>query len=40
MKTHSDLFYGDVTLQAGARFVLDATYEERATYLIEGHGRD
>jgi redox-sensitive bicupin YhaK (pirin superfamily) len=36
VKTHSDLFYGDVTLQAGARFVLDATYDERAAYLIEG----
>lgn len=36
VKTHSDLFYGDVTLAAGARFVLDATYEERAAYLIEG----
>lgn len=36
VKTHSDLFYGDVTLAAGARFVLDATYDERAAYLIEG----
>jgi hypothetical protein len=36
VKTHSDLFYGDVTLEAGARFVLDATYDERAAYLIEG----
>ena len=34
--THSPLFYGDVTLQAGARFKLDATYDERAAYLIEG----
>ena len=34
--THSPLFYGDVTLQAGARFMLDATYDERAAYLIEG----
>ena len=36
VKTHSDLFYGDVTLDAGARFVLDATYDERAAYIIEG----
>lgn len=34
--THSDLFYGDVTLAAGARFRLDTAYEERAAYLIEG----
>ena len=34
--THSPLFYGDITLQAGARFKLDARYDERAAYLIEG----
>ncbi|WP_374371464.1 pirin family protein [Dongia sp.] len=34
--THSELFYGDVTLQAGARFRLETAYEERAAYLIEG----
>ncbi|MBV5324664.1 MAG: hypothetical protein J0626_05010, partial [Rhodospirillaceae bacterium] len=33
---HSALFYGDITLQAGARFALDTTYDERAAYLIEG----
>lgn len=36
VRTLSDLFYGDVTLAAGARFRLDASYEERAAYLIEG----
>lgn len=36
VKTHSELFYGDVTLAAGRRFRLDAGYEERAAYLIEG----
>jgi redox-sensitive bicupin YhaK (pirin superfamily) len=34
--THSELFYGDVTLATGARFRLDTAYEERAAYLIEG----
>jgi redox-sensitive bicupin YhaK (pirin superfamily) len=36
VKTHSDLFYGDVTLAAGAIFRLETAYEERAAYLIEG----
>ena len=34
--THSELFYGDVTLEAGARFRLETAYEERAAYIIEG----
>lgn len=34
--THSPLFYGDLTLRAGASYCLDATYEERAAYFIEG----
>ncbi|MBL8707763.1 MAG: pirin family protein [Rhodospirillaceae bacterium] len=34
--TQSDLFYGDVTLAAGAVFRLESRYEERAAYLIEG----
>ena len=34
--THSELFYGDVILQPRARFVLEAAYDERAAYLIEG----
>lgn len=34
--TLSETFYGDVTLAAGAAFHLDAQYDERAAYLIEG----
>lgn len=34
--THSPLFYGDLTLRTGAIYCLDATYEERAAYFIEG----
>ncbi|WP_374379822.1 pirin family protein [Dongia sp.] len=34
--THSELFYGDLTLATGARYRLDGTYDERALYLIEG----
>jgi len=34
--THSPLFYGDVILKAGATYCLDAAYEERAAYFIEG----
>jgi redox-sensitive bicupin YhaK (pirin superfamily) len=36
VRTHSDLFYADVTLSAGARYRLGAAYDERAAYLIEG----
>ena len=34
--THSELFYGDVSLAAGAKFRLETAYEERAAYIIEG----
>lgn len=34
--THSELFYGDVILTAGAEFRLETTYEERAAYIVEG----
>lgn len=36
VKTHSDLFYADVTLAPGASYRLSADYDERAAYLIEG----
>jgi redox-sensitive bicupin YhaK (pirin superfamily) len=36
VKTHSDLFYGDVKLAAGARLPLPVEHEERAIYLAEG----
>lgn len=36
VKTLSPLFYGDVQMQAGARLDLDAQYEERAAYLVQG----
>ncbi|MDY0871473.1 pirin family protein [Dongia rigui] len=34
--TLSPLFYGDVALRAGASYCLEAAYEERAAYFIEG----
>lgn len=36
VKTHSDLFYADVTLEAGARLPLPAEHEERGIYISEG----
>ena len=36
VKTHSDLFYGDVKLAAGARLPLPVEHEERAIYVAEG----
>jgi redox-sensitive bicupin YhaK (pirin superfamily) len=36
VKTHSDLFYADVVLEAGARLPLPAAYEERGIYISEG----
>ncbi len=36
VKTHSDLFYGDVKLAAGARLPLPVEHEERAIYIAEG----
>ncbi len=36
VKTLSDMFYADVTLQTGARTVLPAGHEERAAYVVEG----
>ena len=36
MKTHSDLFYADVQLQAGAALPLPADHEERGVYVAEG----
>ena len=36
VRTHSDLFYADVTLQAGAVLPLPADHEERGVYLAEG----
>lgn len=34
--THSDLFYADVTLEAGAKLQLPTEHEERAVYIVEG----
>ena len=34
--TFTEMFFADVTLEAGARLPLDATHEERAAYLAEG----
>jgi redox-sensitive bicupin YhaK (pirin superfamily) len=36
VKTHSDLFYGDVKLAAGARLPIPTDHEERAIYIAEG----
>lgn len=36
VKTHSDLFYGDVKLAAGATLPLPVEHEERAIYIAEG----
>ena len=36
VKTFSDLFYLDATLEPDARIALDAQHEERAAYLVEG----
>ena len=36
VKTHSDLFYGDVKLAAGKTIPLPTEHEERAIYLAEG----
>ncbi|MDE2447191.1 MAG: pirin family protein [Alphaproteobacteria bacterium] len=36
VKTHSDLFYGEVMLQAGARLPLPVEHEERGIYVVEG----
>jgi redox-sensitive bicupin YhaK (pirin superfamily) len=34
--TFSEMFFADVTLEAGARIPLDSSHEERAAYLAEG----
>lgn len=36
VKTHSDLFYADVTLQAGGRLPLPTDHVERGIYVTEG----
>ncbi len=36
VKTHSDLFYGDVKLAAGASLPMPAEHEERAIYVADG----
>jgi hypothetical protein len=36
VKTHSDLFYADVTLQAGGRIPLPTEHEERGIYITDG----
>ncbi len=36
VKTHSDLFYADVQLQAGAALPLPPEHEERGAYIAEG----
>ena len=36
VKTVSELFYADATCRSGASLALDASYEERAIYLLEG----
>ena len=36
VKTHSDLFYADVQLQAGAALPLPVEHEERGIYVLEG----
>lgn len=36
VRTHSDLFYADVTLAPGARLPLTAEHEERGIYITEG----
>jgi redox-sensitive bicupin YhaK (pirin superfamily) len=36
VKTHSDLFYGDVTLQPGGRIPLPVEHIERGVYIVEG----
>ena len=36
VKTFSDIFYLDLKMQPGGRFVLPAEHEERGAYLVEG----
>lgn len=36
VRTHSDLFYADVSLQAGAALPLPVEHEERGVYVAEG----
>ncbi len=36
VRTLSDLFFADVALADGARLAVDAAYEERAAYLLDG----
>jgi redox-sensitive bicupin YhaK (pirin superfamily) len=36
VKTHSDLFYADVRLEAKARLPIGAEHEERGLYLVSG----
>jgi redox-sensitive bicupin YhaK (pirin superfamily) len=36
VRTHSDLFYADVTLEAGARLPLPVDHVERGIYVVEG----
>ena len=35
-KTFSEMFYADVSLKPGARIPLDASYEERSVYVLDG----
>ena len=36
VKTHSDLFYADVQMKAGAALPLPVEHEERGIYVVEG----
>lgn len=43
VKTASDMFYADLTLQPGARLAMPAQYDEQAIYVVQGEldlGRD
>lgn len=43
VKTASDMFYADLTLQPGARLTMPAQYDEQAIYVVQGEldlGRD
>ena len=36
VKTHSELFYAEIKLEAGAKLPLPMEHEERAIYVLEG----
>ena len=36
VRTFSEMFYADVTIEAGARLFVSAEHEERAAYVVEG----